>query len=239
MVCSLTPNEQKQASADAALAYIEDGMRLGLGTGSTAALFVASLGKMVAGGLNVLCVPTSKATAAQATGLGIPLTTLAETPELDLTIDGADELDDNLALIKGGGGALLREKIVATASKRMIVIADGSKHVATLGKFPLPVEVVQFGHESISHKIKQASSACGCEGDIKLRMAGDTPFITDNGNHIYDCHFGQITDPEMLGEHLSSITGVPGHGLFIKIADVALLGTPQGLKTIKVDKWHD
>ena len=235
----MSPDEQKQAAADAALDYIEDGMRLGLGTGSTAARFVDGLGQKVAAGLNVLCVPTSKATEAQANRLGIPLTTLAETPELDLTVDGADELDDALSLIKGGGGALLREKIVATSSKRMIVIADASKHVETLGRFPLPVEVIPFGHESTRRKIKAAAFACGCEGDITLRMQAGEAFVTDNSNLIYDCHFGRIEDAETLARLLSSIAGVADHGLFIRTADLALIGTPGGLQTIKVDKWHE
>ena len=232
----MSPDEQKQAAADAALDYIEHGMRLGLGTGSTAARFVDGLGGKVAAGLNVLCVPTSKATEAQAIQLGIPLTTLAETPELDLTVDGADELDDKLSLIKGGGGALLRKSIVATSSRRMIVIADASKHVETLGQFPLPVEVIPFGHESTRRKIKAASIACGCEGDIVLRIRDGEPFITDNSNLIYDCHFGRIEDAETLARNLSSIAGVADHGLFIRTANLALIGTPGGLQTIKVDK---
>jgi ribose 5-phosphate isomerase A len=235
----VTPDEQKQASADAALEHVTDGMRLGLGTGSTAARFVDGLGALVARGLNVICVPTSRATEAQARNLGIPLTTLGETPELDLCVDGADELNDDLALIKGGGGALLREKIVATSSRRMIVIADASKHVATLGKFPLPVEVIPFGHEATLRKIRSAGQACGCNGEIVMRMSGEAPFETDNGNLIYDCHFGRIEDPSALARCLSSIAGVADHGLFVRIADMALIGTPEGLRTIEVDKWHD
>lgn len=214
-------------------------MRLGLGTGSTAEKFVAALGAKVADGLNVICVPTSLATGKQAESLDIPLTTLDETPELDLTVDGADELDDNLQLIKGGGGALLREKMVASSSKHMIVIADASKHVATLGAFPLPVEVVQFAHVATRRKIKQAAWACGCEGEIVLRMRDGKPFITDNGNLIYDCAFGRIEDARELAMVLKSIAGVVDHGLFIRLADMALLGTPGGLKTIKIDKWHE
>ncbi len=235
----MTPDEQKQAAADAALEHVEQGMRLGLGTGSTAAKFVDGLGKKVAAGLNVVCVATSEATHTQAAGLGIPLTTLDETPELDLTVDGADELDDNLSLIKGGGGALLREKIVATSSQRMIVIADASKHVATLGRFPLPVEVIPFGQEATRRKIKSAVTACGCEGGITLRMHDGDAFVTDNGNFIYDCALGRIEEPETLARFLSSTAGVADHGLFIRTADIALIGTPEGLRTIKVDKWHE
>ena len=235
----MSPDEQKQASAEAALEHVTEGMRLGLGTGSTAARFVDVLGARVADGLNVICVPTSKATESQAEGLGIPLTTLGETPQLDLTVDGADELDDDLSLIKGGGGALLREKIVATASSRMIVIADASKHVETLGRFPLPVEVIPFGHQSTLRKIRAAAQACGCDGAIELRQRDGAPFVTDNSNYIYDCHFGRIEDAAGLGKSLSSITGVADHGLFIRIADMALIGTAEGVKTIKVDKWHE
>ena len=235
----MTPDEQKQAAADAALDYVEDGMRLGLGTGSTAARFVAGLGKKVAAGLDVLCVPTSKATHAQADALGIALATLNETPELDLTVDGADELDDELSLIKGGGGALLREKIVATSSKRMIVIADAAKHVVTLGQFPLPVEVIAFGHEATRRKIRSTALACGCDGDITLRKTDGVDFVTDNGNLMFDCHFGRIADAGALAVALSSIAGVAGHGLFIRTADIALLGTPQVLQVIEVDNWHE
>ena len=235
----MSPDEQKQAAADAALEHVSDGMRLGLGTGSTAARFVDGLGARVAAGLNVVCVPTSEATRIQAEGLGIALTTLGETPELDLTVDGADELDDQLQLIKGGGGALLREKIVASSSKRMIVIADASKHVATLGQFPLPVEVIQFGHEATRNKIERAAAACGCQGDISIRTRDGEAFVTDNGNYIYDCHFGRIEDAKALNAHLNSIAGVADHGLFIRIADIALIGSPDGIRTIKVDKWHE
>jgi ribose 5-phosphate isomerase A len=231
----VTPEEQKQAAALAALEHVEDGMRLGLGTGSTAAKFVDALGKRVAGGLKVVGVPTSLATHDQAVRLGIPLTTLDETPELDLTVDGADELDDRLQLIKGGGGALLREKMVAASSRRMIVIADASKHVETLGAFPLPVEVVQFAHHATSRKIAQAAAALGCSGDITLRMRDGAAFVTDNGNYIYDCALARIGDAAALAASLSPIPGVVDHGLFIGLADLALLGTPDGLKTITVN----
>ncbi len=229
----MSPDEQKQAAADAALAYIENGMRLGLGSGSTAACFVDGLGKAVSDGLDVLCVPTSNATEAQAKALGIPLSTLDDTPELDLTVDGADELDDHLSLIKGGGGALLREKVVATSSARMIVIADASKHVATLGKFPLPIEVIPFGHQATRGKIVAASGEHGSHGDVNLRMAGDSPFVTDNGNLIYDCHFGVIPDAPALANTLSVIAGVAEHGLFIGIANLAVIGAPDGVHTIE------
>ena len=165
----LKTDDLKESAARAALDLVKDGMRLGLGTGSTAARFVAALGEQVARGLNVVCVPTSEATRVQAERLGIPLTTLDETPQLDLTIDGADEIDDQLRMIKGGGGALLREKIVATASDRMVVVADETKLVAALGIFPLPVEVVRFGLLATMRLIEAIAAETGCHGAITLR----------------------------------------------------------------------
>ncbi len=165
----LRADELKEEAARAALDLVEDGMRLGLGTGSTAARFVAALGERVARGLRVLCVPSSEATRIQAEQLGIPLTTLDQTPELNLTVDGADEIDDQLRLIKGGGGALLREKIVATASDQMVVIADESKVVKRLGQFPLPVEVVRFGLLATMRLVEAIAIEAGCHGEIRLR----------------------------------------------------------------------
>ena len=177
----------KQQAAERALQFVMDGMTLGLGTGSTAAKFVDLVGQQVKAGLRVKCVPTSQATHAHAERLGIPLTTLDDTPFLDLTVDGADEIDEQLRLIKGGGGALLREKIVATASQRMVVISDVSKRVVTLGKFPLPVEVVRFGLAATRNMVEVLAADAGCEGDIKLRLATDgRPFETDSGNLILD-----------------------------------------------------
>ena len=181
----------KAAAAERALEYVESGMRLGLGTGSTAAKFVDLLGKKVSGGLDVVCVATSQATQAQAEALGIRMSTLDEMPFLDLTIDGADEVDGDLRLIKGGGGALLREKIVATASGRMVVIADVSKKVETLGAFPLPLEVVPFGLTATRNMITALAADAGCEGEISVRtLSGGKPFLTDSGNLILECHFG-------------------------------------------------
>ena len=207
-------------------------MRLGLGTGSTAALFVDAVGKRVAEGLNVLCVPTSEATAAQARSLNIPLTTLDETPELDLTVDGADELDGDLVLIKGGGGALLREKIVATSSSRMVVIADASKRVDVLGAFPLPVEVVPFGAEATARSMAAVAKDLGCTGGIVQRQKDGAPFITDGGHYIYDCAFGRIADAPGLGAAFNRIPGVVEHGLFVSIASVALVGTDDGVDVL-------
>jgi ribose 5-phosphate isomerase A len=220
----------KVAAAERALTYVEPGMRVGLGTGSTAAKFVDALGKKVAAGLDVLCVATSEATQSQAEELGIRMSTLDETPFLDLTVDGADELDGELRLIKGGGGALLREKIVATASGRMIVIADASKKVDLLGAFPLPLEVVPFGLTATRNMITALAADVGCEGDIKVRMlGGGKPFLTDSGNLILDCHFGRIEEPEDLDEALKLIPGVVENGLFIGIADLAVLAGADGV----------
>jgi ribose 5-phosphate isomerase A len=223
----------KVAAAERALAYVEPGMRLGLGTGSTAAKFVDLLGKKVAVGLDVVCVATSETTQAQATKAGIRMATLEELPFLDLTVDGADEIDGELRLIKGGGGALLREKIVATASGRMIVIADASKKVATLGAFPLPVEVVPFGLTATRNMVTALAADAGCEGDIRVRtLAGGKPFFTDSGNLILDCHFGRIEEPEELDEALKLIPGVVENGLFIGIADLAIIAGADGLSLI-------
>ncbi len=230
----MTPDGMKRAAAARALDFVENGMRLGLGTGSTAAHFVDLLGERVAAGLDVLCVPTSKATRAQAEALSIPLATLEDTPHLDLTVDGADELDAALNLTKGGGGALLREKIVATASDRMIVIADDSKLVGTLGAFPLPVEVVPFGAGATIRMMAAAARACGCKGSIEPRKkAGEELFITDGGHYIYDCRFGAIADPAALAQALNPVPGVVEHGLFIGIASLALVGGPEGVREIE------
>jgi ribose 5-phosphate isomerase A len=226
--------EQKKAAAEEALKFVEDGMLLGLGTGSTADLFTEALGKKVAEGLNVKCVPTSEATRQLAERLDIEIVQLNDHPVLDLTVDGADELDANLRLIKGGGGALLREKIVATSSKMMIVIADESKKVETLGKFPLPVEVVQYGARATAFMVGTVGEWAGCTGKIELRKDDiGNPFITDNGNYIIDCHFGEIADPEKLLSGLAAIAGVVEHGLFIGIAKKAILGTPFGPVTLE------
>jgi ribose 5-phosphate isomerase A len=228
----MSAEEQKSRAALGAIDYVEDGMRLGLGTGSTAVYFVDAVGERVAQGLNVVCVPTSEATAAQARGLNIHLTTLEETPELDLTVDGADELDGELNLIKGGGGALLREKIVATASARMLVIADASKKVAALGQFKLPVEVVPFGAQVTYRRMVEVARAFGCQGEVTLRTNDNKPFITDGQHFIYDCAFGRIEDPAGLADELNRIPGVVENGLFISIATLALIGTDEGVDTV-------
>ena len=230
----MTPDDMKHQAAMKAIELVEPGMRLGLGTGSTARHFVDLLGAKVKAGLDVLCVPTSNATRIQAEALHIPLTTLDETPELDLTVDGADELDDHLQLIKGGGGALLREKIVALASDRMVVIADLSKRVPRLGAFPLPVEVVKFGWRSTEEWVLSCIEEAGAAGPVRLRKtpAGE-PFITDNGNYILDCALGRIDDAEMLHDLLKSVPGVVETGLFIGIADTAFVADASGVVTLK------
>ena len=224
----------KESAARAALDLVKDGMRLGLGTGSTAARFVAALGERVGQGLKVLCVPTSEATRAQAERLGIPLTTLNDTPQLDLTVDGADEIDDQLRLIKGGGGALLREKIVATASNQMVVIADEGKVVSMLGAFPLPVEVVPFGFASTVRLIEVMSAQAGCEGEIRQRQTpGGGRFVTDQDNYVVDCAFGAIQEPEVLAFALKRVPGVVEHGLFLGVADLAIVADPDGVRVIR------
>ncbi|MBL8587178.1 MAG: ribose-5-phosphate isomerase RpiA [Methylobacteriaceae bacterium] len=218
-----TPDDMKRRAAARAMAFVRPGMRLGLGTGSTARHFVDLLGAAVRDGLDVVGVPTSEATRAQAEALRIPLTDLDATPELDLTIDGADEFDAALRLIKGGGGALLREKIVAAASARMVVIADSSKRVERLGRFPLPVEVAPFGLESTRRAVAAAARAAGCAGAITLRRRADgAVFATDGGHYILDCAFGVIPDPEALAAALDPLPGVMGHGLFLGLASVVI-----------------
>ena len=230
----MSADKYKIRAAERALRYVEPGMKLGLGTGSTAAKFVDLLGAKVKSGLDVLCVPTSEATAAQARALGIRLTTLDDCPELDLTIDGADELTGDVSLIKGGGGALLREKIVAAASDRFIVIADASKKVETLGKFPLPVEVVRFGVTATRQMIEELAAMVGCSGEIRQRTGRDNqPFVTDGGNYIFDCAFGVIEDPDLLDTMLKTVPGVVENGLFLGMAERAIVAGPNGIEEIE------
>ncbi len=232
----MTADDWKQQAAERALTLVEDGMTLGLGTGSTAARFVDLVGQKVKAGLRVRCVPTSEATRVQAERLGIPLITLDQQPFLDITVDGADELDSELRLIKGGGGALLIEKIVATASGRMVVIADASKQVETLGRFPLPVEIVRFGFGATRNMIEVLAADAGCRGEIKQRMGADgQPFVTDSGNFILDCAFGRIEEPEALDEALKLIPGVVENGLFLGIADAAIVAGPDGVVMLERD----
>ena len=223
----------KIKAAAEALTYVKDGMRLGIGTGSTAEEFVRLLADKVASGMNVIGIPTSERTAALCRELGVKLSTLEETPELDLTIDGADEVAPDLALIKGGGGALLREKIVAAASSQMIVIADESKLVNTLGAFPLPIEVNRFGLAATKLAIEQASRRLGLAGPVTLRMTGDEAFVTDGGHLILDASFGRIPDTRALSNALHAIPGVVEHGLFLGLARVAILAGADGVRTLR------
>ncbi|TWF49730.1 ribose-5-phosphate isomerase RpiA [Neorhizobium alkalisoli] len=225
--------EMKVKAAEAALAHVEDGMRLGIGTGSTAEEFVRLLAEKVHGGLRIQGVPTSERTARLCLELGVPLKSLDELPELDLTIDGADELDADLTLVKGGGGALLREKIVAAASSRMIVIADATKLVETLGAFPLPIEINPFGQTSTRIAVEKAASRLGLSGEMKLRRAGDELFMTDGGHYILDASFGRIPDAEALSGELNFIPGVVEHGLFIHMASFAIIAGEAGARTLK------
>jgi ribose 5-phosphate isomerase A len=224
---------QKRQAAARALDWVRPGMRLGLGTGSTARHFVDLLGEKVRGGLDVVGVPTSEATRRQAEQCGIALSTLDETPELDLTVDGADEIGPDLTLIKGGGGALLREKIVAAASARMVVIADDGKWVPMLGKFPLPVEIVPFGARASERHIRKA---LGLDDSVVIalrRGADGHPFVTDGGHFILDMALGRIADPALVAGRLSVIPGVVEHGLFIGLAHAVVLAGAQGARVIE------
>ncbi|HSR53749.1 MAG TPA: ribose-5-phosphate isomerase RpiA [Acidobacteriota bacterium] len=221
--------EEKRAAAEAALKLVEDGMALGLGTGSTAAYAIRGLGRMVGQGLKVRAVPTSRQTEELAREEGIPLTDLEACPRLDLTIDGADEADPRCRLIKGGGGALLREKIVASASRRMVAIVDSSKLVDPLGEFPLPVEVVQFAWPVLLPRL----ALLGCAP--VLRRQGDKPFLTDEGNYIIDCPFKAIDDPRALAAQISPIPGVVEHGLFIDLCQEVILARSNSIERFMAD----
>jgi ribose 5-phosphate isomerase A len=217
-------SDKKQQAAKRAVEYVHDGMVLGLGTGSTTRLAVDEIGKLVKKGYDLVGIPTSLETERQARSLGIPLTTLDQVEAIDLTIDGADEVDPNLNLIKGLGGALLREKIVAYHSKREIIIVDDSKMVEVLGvRTPLPVEVAQFSHI----KTRRTLEGLGCKAALR---GGLSPFTTDNGNFIYDCKFNAIEDPSVLESKLNSIPGVLENGLFLELANCVVVGTDDGPK---------
>ena len=218
----------KIEAARSALGHVSSGMQIGIGTGSTAEEFIRLLAKKVASGLKVTGVPTSLRSQVLCKEFGVPVSTLEDMPELDLTVDGADEIGPGLALIKGGGGALLREKIVAAASVRMIVIADESKLVEKLGAFPLPVEVNEFGLRATRIAIENAAARLGLNCDLALRMTGPKPFVSDGGHLIVDASFGLIQDAEALSLALHAIPGVVEHGLFIKLASLAIVSGPTG-----------
>ncbi|UKS29227.1 ribose-5-phosphate isomerase RpiA [Paenibacillus sp. HWE-109] len=215
--------DKKKLAGEQAATYIEEGMILGLGTGSTVYWTIQKLGELVKQGLRIKGIPTSKATEQQARELGIPILDISEVQEIDLTIDGADEVNPHFALIKGGGGALFREKMVASLSRRLLIVVDDSKVVNTLGKFPLPVEVVPFGWEITSRNIAKL----GCSPELRLHTAG--PFITDNGNYILDCYFTEIQHPEVLNEQLTKIIGVVETGLFVNMAEMIIVGGDNGV----------
>lgn len=224
----MSAEDQKRIAGEAAAALVEDGMIVGLGTGSTAAWFVRAV---AARGLKIQGVPTSEATAQLATSLGIPLLTLDEARRIDLTVDGADEIGPGLSLIKGGGAALLREKLVWEASRRCVVIADAAKVVKTLGAFALPIEVVAFGHAKTQARICDALSECDLGIAPRLRLKDGEPVRTDGGNLIYDAACGVIPEPSMLADALKAVTGVVDHGLFLDLADEAIIGTDTGAVT--------
>jgi ribose 5-phosphate isomerase A len=224
----LEKEELKKLAGEKATEYIEDGMIIGLGTGSTAEYSVRKIGKMVNEGLKIKGIPTSNHTRRIAKECKIPLTTLEEEPVIDITIDGADEVDSNMSLIKGGGGALAREKIIAYNSKKVIIVVDDSKVVKALGiDFPLPVEVLKFGWTATQQTLEEM----GCS--VELRKIMDDPFITDNSNYIIDCDFDRIADPEKLEKDLNLIPGVVENGLFIGMVDKVIVGGKQGILTLE------
>jgi ribose 5-phosphate isomerase A len=221
-------DREKQIAARAAVELVQSGNIVGLGSGSTATYAVQYLAERVRKGLKILGIPTSQRTKQLAEQLGIPLTTLDEHDQIDIDFDGADEIDSQLNLIKGGGGALLREKIIASASKRFIVMADSTKQVHHLGEFPLPVEVIPFAQSLIAKRI----AALGAKVSLRNYAYGN-PYVTDEGHHILDCTFGKIADPPALAEKLRAIPGVVEHGLFIGMADMALIGRDREVIQIK------
>ncbi|MCA0400516.1 MAG: ribose-5-phosphate isomerase RpiA [Proteobacteria bacterium] len=224
---------KRRAAEKAADVELRSGMKLGLGTGSTAKHFVDIVGERIRAGETYLCVPTSEATRLQAESLGIPLTTLDEIGEIDLTVDGADEFDPALNLVKGAGGALLREKMVASNSKRMIVIADASKQVARLGAFPLSVEVVRFAHGASARALVKAFAQEGIRAEPRLRLAKDgSPYITDNGNYIYDCANDGIAEPAKLASRLDAVPGIVEHGLFTGLCFAVYLASEEGVAVL-------
>jgi ribose 5-phosphate isomerase A len=230
-VSTLNTEKEKQAAGQASVQFIEEGSIVGLGTGSTAFFAIQAVAERVRAGLKIRAIPTSDHTRNLAASLGIPLTTLDEYQQIDVDIDGADEIDPQLNLIKGGGGALLREKIIASASKRFIVIADSTKLVSQLGKFPLPVEIVPFAKALVAKEIEALGAS------VKLRkLPNGEPFESDEGHNILDCSFGSIPDPPALALKLEAIPGVVEHGMFINMANLAVVGTGTGVKEIHAPK---
>ena len=236
MTADLSPiDTAKYVAARRAVDFVQDGMRVGLGTGSTAAWMVRCLGRMVREqGIRITGVATSSRTARLATELGVPIKALDDVGWLDLTIDGADEYDARHNLIKGGGGALLQEKIVATASDQMIVIADAAKEVAQLGAFPLPIEVIPFGWQTTKALVEETLVSLDVmTRDVTLRMNGPAPLLTDESNYILDLHLKRIGNPRQLSLVLNQIPGVVENGLFIDICDIVVIGHPDGRVVVK------
>lgn len=231
---ALTQDDLKRMAAAKAVEYVTDGMKLGLGTGSTAEIFLELLAARVRGGLNVIGTATSERTAEKARSLGIPLAALDDLAPLDLTVDGADEADRKLNLIKGAGGALLREKIVAASSARMVVIADRSKLVPRLGRFPLSIEVLEFGQKMTAQRVVDALATLGYRDvAVTLRSRDGLTFVSDSGNLIYDCNLGAITSAPKLAAVLAAIPGVVEHGLFIGMATTLIVAHPRRVQIIE------
>ncbi len=223
--------DPKQVSGTYAANLVQDGMAVGLGTGSTARFAILRLGERVKEGLNIVAIPTSEASAKLATELGIKLVGFNDVTHLDITIDGADEIDGNFYMLKGGGGALLREKVVASLTKRQVCIVDPNKSVEKLGKFPLPVEVVKFGWEVVARRIE----AMG--GKYTVRQRDGQSYVTDNGNYILDCNFYPIENPPELEKALKMLPGVVEVGLFINLAHTLIMGHPNGECTVREREW--
>ena len=235
----MSASEQKALAAAAALDFVESGMVLGLGSGSTAELFVAQLGEALKSGAleHIQGVPTSENTAALAREVGVPLIPVDQASRIDLTVDGADEVDSRFRLVKGGGGCLLREKIIADASDLMVVVVDETKLVSDLGAYPLPVEVDPFAFTITAKKVFDALRAAGVKNpDINLRRKGDglEPFVTDGGNYILDCACGRLPDPEEAADYLTVIPGVVEHGLFVDLARVLIVGEDGGARVMEL-----
>ena len=225
----MTHQAEKEAVAHASLKFVHDGTVVGLGSGSTATAVVRLLAERVRAGLRIRGIPTSRQTAELATTLGIPLTTFEQVQEIDVTIDGADEFDPQLSLIKGGGGALLHEKVVASASRQVVIVADSSKQVAVLGKFPLPVEVIAFAEPVVQRKIEALGAS------VVVRQSNAKPFVTDEGHHILDCSFGAIPDPPSIARKIREIPGVVEHGLFVGMASLVLLAQDNQITELRYD----
>jgi len=223
-------DQEKEAAARASLKFVKDGNVVGLGSGTTAMHFIQLLGEQVKNGLRIRGIPSSVRSREQATSLGIPLTTFDECQEIDVTIDGADEVDPALRLIKGGGGALLREKIVASATRQVVIVVDATKRVPVLGKFPLPVEVIKFARALVAKKIEALGAM------VELRQADGKPYLTDENNYILDCRFGEISKPDVLARQLSDMPGVVEHGLFIGMANVVLVANGNEVIELRPDQ---